>query len=321
MNIITNIKNLYIDLKIEVPDYINHINDLDINTLEILAYSQIEGTSIIGLNKTTNSLNNVEDKIIRTYDNENLEKEELLKYNKDIKVKNANIYSKHNKLDKTLLQIKKTILNNSIQYNNKYKNTNLELFMNYPILSRLTFDLKDKKELALLNTLDFYNLKDLDIMAVIVNNETNLEYCCNELYNIDIISINCIDKINFYSKKKKIFHAIDKGIYFEFNISEFISNDSNRNLFIYNFSMFIEITKGKNLIISTGCSNYIHHRNPTDISIILQTLFNIKPDMCQRILCNNSKNLVEKSMKRKYFSKGMLLTNKNVLGYSDINVN
>jgi len=90
------------------------------------------------------------------------------------------------------------------------------------------------------------------------------ELVCRDI-NVDIISIPFEDKINFNLKKSQIKEAIDKGTFFEICYGEFVKDISKRSIFISNVLMLAEVTKGRNLIISSGVDNYINHRSQYDI--------------------------------------------------------
>ena len=92
-----------------------------------------------------------------------------------------------------------------------------------------------------------------------------LEAACDKLMNFDIITIPYEDKINFNLKKKIIRSAIDNGVFFEICYSDFIRDNAKRSNFIANVLSILEVTKGKNLILSSGSDNLIFHRSPYDI--------------------------------------------------------
>lgn len=107
-------------------------------------------------------------------------------------------------------------------------------------------------------------LKSYDLLAIKPNNEKIFDQCCNDL-NIDIITISFEEKINFILKKNLIRASIDRGIFFEICYEEFIRDTFKRPNFISNVLSILEVTKGKNLIISSGSDNYIYHRSPNDL--------------------------------------------------------
>lgn len=93
------------------------------------------------------------------------------------------------------------------------------------------------------------------------------ELSCGDL-NVDIITIPLEEKINFNLKKNLIRAGINRGIFFEINYCEFIKDYTKRNVYISNVLSILEVTKGKNLIISSGSDNFLYHRSPYDILVM-----------------------------------------------------
>ena len=137
-------------------------------------------------------------------------------------------------------------------------------FKDIKLLRRITFEISDTKEIYQITNL-MPSLKAYDIVAIIPKNEKIFELACNNDLNVDLITINFDEKINFFLKKSLILSALDNNIFFEILYNGFITDNSKRAVFISNILMLLEITKGKNLIISSGSENYIDHRSPYDI--------------------------------------------------------
>ena len=160
--------------------------------------------------------------------------------------------------------IKNIFTTYSIKFlNSASENLNFIKFENIKILKRITIEINDSKELYQFSN-PSTSLKSYDIIAIIPKNEKMFELACGDI-NVDIISINFDEKMNFFLKKSLILSAIDKNIFFEIIYNGFITDNSKRVIFISNVLMLLEITKGKNLIISSGADNFIDHRSPYDL--------------------------------------------------------
>lgn len=159
----------------------------------------------------------------------------------------------------------KNIFNSySIKFlNSSSENFNFFNFDDIKILKRVTIEINDTKELYQFSN-PTPSLKSYDILAITPKNEKMFELACNDI-NVDIISINFDEKMNFFLKKSLIQSAVTKNIFFEIVYNGFIVDNSKRAIFISNVLMLLEITKGKNLIISSGADNFIDHRSPYDI--------------------------------------------------------
>lgn len=214
----------------------------------------------------------------------------------------------------TINIIKKGIINNSISIEDNFFDIDLKSLYNtfsikfinsdnlidldeIKILKRLTLEISDAKEIfQLSNPIQYF--KYFDILAVLPKNEKMFEACLNEL-NIDLIQINFEEKINFPLKKHQINTAIEKNMFFEIIYSDFIKQDNKRSIFISNVLLLLEVTKGKNIIISSGAESFYDHRSPYDVITIFETIFNIKD--AKRMISDNCESLILKSIQRKFY--------------------
>jgi len=162
----------------------------------------------------------------------------------------------------------KSIFNSySIKFlNSSSEDFNFFNFDDIKVLKRVTIEINETKELYQFSN-PTPSLKSYDILSITPKNEKLFELACNDI-NVDIITINFDEKINFYLKKSLIQSAVSKNIFFEIIYNGFIVDNSKRAIFISNVLMLFEITKGKNLIISSGADNFIDHRSPYDINTL-----------------------------------------------------
>lgn len=173
-------------------------------------------------------------------------------------------------------------------------------------LSRVTVEVNDSKDLY-----QFSNpsnaIRSYDIVAVCPQSDKMLDLCLADL-NVDVITINFDVKFNFLGKKHLLNSSIDKGTFFEINYSRFISDTSKRSTFITNFLIFLEVTKGKNIILSSGAETFYDHRSPHDITTMFETIFQIKKDIIKHMISDNVEKVITKSVQRKYFKTVMNIT-------------
>lgn len=269
--------NVFCDLCINLEE-----ENPNIKTLELIAHSQIDGYKVCTINSRVESVLLYDKKIFRLED-------KLVEIKEKIK------------------QIKISILKNTIQKNETHLKSNEDILKEtheYAILNRATFEFKDKKDISLFNNIT--DLSFIDIAAVLIKNDSLLDSIINDC-DIDIITIQNTERINFFSKKKNILHAIDKGVHFEFLLADFISNETQRPIFINNFTILYEITRGRNIIFSSGSSSFLLQRVPFDILIMLETLFNLNCKASKSLICENPQNVIKKGFQRKFFKKSVLI--------------
>lgn len=279
----SNINQIYSDLNITLLDTSFNSSSSNYKTIELLAYSQIEGYRICAINSIV-EVSNWEMKVSK-----------VLSFQKDLK-------DKVNKLKETLLHSTIQPKSTSVSVTSQKKDND------YPILNRISFEVKEKKDISIINSIS--DTSSIDILSVNVRNDSLFELICNDC-DVEVITILNKEKFNFFNKKKNILHAIDKNIHFEFLISELINNDTHRSVFIYNFSILYEITRGRNIIFSSGADSFIIQRSPYDVINMLETLFGVNSKKASMMIYENCMKVINKGIQRKFFKKGVSIQKGN----------
>lgn len=179
------------------------------------------------------------------------------------------------------------------------------------LLNRITISISDSKDLFQFTNPAKSPMQSYDILAVSPANEKMFEQCLNDL-NVDLVSLDFEEKINFPLKKHHILAAIDKNTFFEIVYGGFIKDTSKRSLFISNVLLLLDVTKGKNILISSGAESYYEHRSPYDIITIFETIFEMKPDIVKKMLSDTCEKVILKSIQRKYFKNVIVLEVDNI---------
>jgi len=269
----SSINQIYSDLNITLLETSLNSTTANYKTIELLAYSQIEGYRICAVSSNID-FSNYDQKITKA-----------ISIQKDIK-------EKVNRLKEALML--STIQPKSINKVDQCKD--------YPILNRISFEIKEKKDISTLNSI--LDTSAIDILSVSVRNDSLFELICNDC-EVEIITIRNKEKFNFFNKKKNILHAIDNHVQFEFLISELINNENQRSIFIYNFSVLYEITRGRNIIFSSGADSFISQRSPFDVINMLETLFGVSYKNAKSMIYDNCIKAIEKGIQRKFYKKGV----------------
>jgi ribonuclease P/MRP protein subunit RPP1 len=184
-------------------------------------------------------------------------------------------------------------------------------FSNINILSRITIEISDQKELFQFTSPNNF-LKQFDIIAVKPKNDKIFEMCLNSEINCDMICVDLDEKYSFNSKKHLICAAVEKGMFFEVNYAKFVVNNESRGVFISNFMLLNNILKGKNVVLSSQAESYFMHRSPFDVCTIFETVFDMKQHEVKQMICDNPMKVVLKAKQRKYFKNTVLVeSNKN----------
>ena len=270
--------NFYCDLCLTKKD---EASDTHFN--ELLSCSILDNYQVISINQTRKGII----------------PEEKKQKNKDNNMNNNNIINKD--------FIQELYTKNSLKFLNVQKK-DLINWDKIKIYKRLTIEISDQKEIFQLTKLNNY-LKSFDILAVRPKNDKILESCLTTDLNCDIINIDLYEKFSFMSKKKLFQTAADKGMFFEIEYGKFIIDNESRSNFISNFILLNQVLKGNNIIISSGAENVFMQRNPEDVLIILETIFDIKKHMAYKMITENPIKAVLKSKQRKLFKTTLGIIN------------
>ncbi|ORZ31688.1 RNase P subunit p30-domain-containing protein [Catenaria anguillulae PL171] len=127
-------------------------------------------------------------------------------------------------------------------------------------MSRVTFVLEDQAQVsAIAQCQDF--VKKFDIVAVTPTSDKLWMAACQTI-DCDIISLDMSQRLPFVFKHSIVGEAIRRGIVFEIAYSAaFRDNTAKRNL-ISNATNLLRVTKGKNVILSSGAKTQLEARGP-----------------------------------------------------------
>ncbi|KAI9183874.1 RNA-binding RNA processing protein rpp1 [Blastocladiella emersonii ATCC 22665] len=130
-------------------------------------------------------------------------------------------------------------------------------------LKRLTVVLDDPSQLPSLNSTNAH-LQEYDLFAVTPTNEKTWMAACQQV-DCDIISLDLAQRLPFYFKHSLVGEAVRRGIVFEICYSgAFKDSTAKRNL-IANASNLLRVSKGKNVILSSGAKSVLETRGPLDV--------------------------------------------------------
>ncbi|KAJ3311130.1 Ribonuclease P protein subunit p30 [Boothiomyces sp. JEL0838] len=103
-----------------------------------------------------------------------------------------------------------------------------------------------------------------NLISVVPYNEKQFNQACQEM-EVDIITIDCTQRLPFYLKLPSINMAISRGIYFELTYAPAIKDVTVKRNIISNAMALMRVTKGKNVIISSEASDLLQFRGAADV--------------------------------------------------------
>ena len=142
--------------------------------------------------------------------------------------------------------------------------------------SRLTIESSSLDQLQSLIPSSLVN-QFYDLIAIKPSSQAEFSFLCNECRCVDIICIETQTRLPFEMRLKDIEHAVRRGIVFELSIASALRNPQSRRFLIANAGKISRLTRGKNIILSSGAASFLESRSPHDLAN-LGKLFGMTPE-------------------------------------------
>ncbi|XP_046373830.1 ribonuclease P protein subunit p30-like [Haliotis rufescens] len=170
--------------------------------------------------------------------------------------------------------------------------------------SRLTATIEDPSQTHKLGSPE---VQAYDLVAVEPTSEKTFHMACAVL-NVDIISVDMTEKVPYFFKKPSINMAFERGIHFEIKYSPTVRDSTLRRNVISSAISLAEITKGKNIILSSGCEMAMELRGPYDV-INLGLMFGLNHENAKNAVAKNCRAVLKHAESRK-ISKSVISVSK-----------
>ncbi|KAF3329942.1 Ribonuclease P protein subunit p30 [Carex littledalei] len=146
-------------------------------------------------------------------------------------------------------------------------------------------------------------LRGYDVVAVRPVSQSAFEHVC-KFSEVDLISIDFSHKVPFRLRHQSVKLAIKRGIFFEITYSHLLSdNASIKKQALSDAKMLADLTRGKNLIVSSGASNANEVRGPNDVSNLISFLLGVSKERAKAAISDNCRSLLAKALRKKHFYK------------------
>ncbi|XP_062509357.1 ribonuclease P protein subunit p30-like [Corticium candelabrum] len=169
------------------------------------------------------------------------------------------------------------------------------------VYTRLTAVLSEQSHIQVLSQ---DAAKSYDLVAVQPQTDKLFRQCCGSL-DIDIIALDMTQRLPFYLRPPQVRQATDRGIHFEILYSPMIADSTARRHIISTARDLVNLTKGKNIIISSGAAKPIKLRGPYDI-INLGLLFGLNEGVARKAILDNCRATLLHARVRNATAKGVV---------------
>ncbi|KAG0166780.1 hypothetical protein DFQ28_006863 [Apophysomyces sp. BC1034] len=162
-------------------------------------------------------------------------------------------------------------------------------------LKRVTVVVEDSKknyQLVATNPLN----QTIDILAA---QPTNIDVCKHacQSYDIDLISIDLSQK-GVSPGYAAASVAVNRGIFFEICYTQLFRDPKRRSVFFSNVKRLVEVTRGNNLIFSSGALQALEIKRPSDLRM-MGLLFGMTQEQMEAAVGYNYVRLLKKAETRK----------------------
>ena len=164
-------------------------------------------------------------------------------------------------------------------------------------LSRFSTVLSDMSQLSEFQKHE--KLKLYDIVSVQPMTEKIFLNACSEM-EIDIISFNLTERLPFLPKRSMVNCAIKRGISFEIIYSPMIEDSTARRNVISNANLLVDLSRGKNIIVSSGCKESLYLKSPYDV-MNLCLLFGLNRKQALDVMTSNPRSVLLHAQARRMY--------------------
>ncbi|GAQ90373.1 Ribonuclease [Klebsormidium nitens] len=130
-------------------------------------------------------------------------------------------------------------------------------------LNRITMVIEDASQASSLSSANPV-LASYDIVAVEPTNARTFMQACTSL-EVDLIALSLGSRRSFRFRQQDVRAALDRGLHFEISYSGLFQDGQSRRQLLTNAQALVKMTRGKNIILSSGASQTTDLRNPYDV--------------------------------------------------------
>jgi ribonuclease P/MRP protein subunit RPP1 len=172
----------------------------------------------------------------------------------------------------------------------------------FNIYSRLSLTL-DNEKTNYNNQIKQHSQK-YNLISATPTTEKLFQLCCQEL-EIDIISLDFTQVLNFHLKPTFISSALKRKIKFEILYAPSIRDINARKNCFQGASDLIRKTGGKNVILSSQATDLFELRGVNDVVNLCQ-IFGMDPESARKSMGSNCENVIFRGATRQYTYRGVV---------------
>lgn len=135
-------------------------------------------------------------------------------------------------------------------------------------------------------------------MAAVPQTEQLFEDCCRRL-NIDLISLDLTERVPFRMSLPAVAAAIGRGVHFEICYAPALGDSATRRNIVANAQQLLRLTRGRNIILSSGALRPMDLRGPHDVANLGISLLGMSHDCAHKAVGSNLADVLKRAQLRR----------------------
>lgn len=137
-----------------------------------------------------------------------------------------------------------------------------------------------------------------DLVAAVPQTEQLFEDCCRRL-NIDLISLDLTERVPFRMSLPAVAAAIGRGVHFEICYAPALRDSATRRNIVANAQQLLRLTRGRNIVLSSGALRPMDLRGPHDVANLGISLLGMSHECAHKAVGSNLANVLMRAQLRR----------------------
>eukprot|EP00250_Pteridium_aquilinum_P015817 c22780_g1_i1 orf=57-1295(+) len=148
-------------------------------------------------------------------------------------------------------------------------------------------------------------LRSYDLVAIRPTSQKVFDQACTHL-EVDVISLDFLHRLPIRLKAASIHAALERGVFFEVSFSGAFQDVKARRELFANSQILQGLTRGRNIIVSSGARRSMDLRGPNDIAN-MGTMFGLSREAGKLSVSKNCEDAVLRGLSRKRTYKSAVI--------------
>lgn len=137
-----------------------------------------------------------------------------------------------------------------------------------------------------------------DLVAAVPQTEQLFDECCRRL-DIDLISLDLTERVPFRLPLPAVAAAIARGVHFEISYAPALRDSASRRNIVSNAQQLLRLTRGRNIILSSGALRPMEVRGAHDVANLGISLLGMPHDCAHKAVGSNVATVLKRARLRK----------------------